>query len=107
MTRFTAPKRAPSSWSGRRPLRPRPRDKRAAKVLRSHSATRFVGFVDPSGAPSNPDWPPRHLLAYLLHRRPLLFADAVGLRVLCWRDASRGRVGVLTGQAAARLLLLQ
>ncbi|GJE98792.1 E1-like protein-activating enzyme [Phanerochaete sordida] len=63
---------------------------------------RLVGFVDPSGAPSNPGWPLRNLLAYLSHRHPSLFSDAAGLRVLCWRDAARSRVGIVKGPSSAQ-----
>ncbi|EKM57005.1 uncharacterized protein PHACADRAFT_254465 [Phanerochaete carnosa HHB-10118-sp] len=72
---------------------------------------RLIGFVDPSGAPSNPGWPLRNLLTYLAHRHSPLFSmdSASGLRVLCWRDVdpphdgrSRSRVGVVTGLASVQ-----
>lgn len=64
---------------------------------------RLVGFVDPSGAPSNPGWPLRNLLAFLAHRYPSLFSNSPsGLRVLCWRDMSRSRVGLVKGVANAQ-----
>ncbi|KAI8989203.1 E1-like protein-activating [Trametes punicea] len=44
---------------------------------------RTVGFVDPSAQPSNPGWPLRNLLAYLLVHHP---ETAKGVRILCWRD---------------------
>ncbi|KAI0634643.1 E1-like protein-activating [Trametes polyzona] len=69
---------------------------------------RTVGFIDPSAQPSNPGWPLRNLLAYLLALHP---ETANGVRVLCWRDpevpASGGwksRFGVVkqgTGAAPA------
>ncbi|KAI0922572.1 hypothetical protein AcV5_009509 [Taiwanofungus camphoratus] len=45
---------------------------------------RTIAFVDPSGAPSNPGWPLRNLLAYLRALHP---AACASVRVLCWRDA--------------------
>ncbi|KAI0760931.1 E1-like protein-activating [Trametes elegans] len=44
---------------------------------------RTVGFVDPSAQPSNPGWPLRNLLAYLLALYP---ETAQGVRVLAWRE---------------------
>ena len=72
-------------------------------------AERTVAFVDPSALPTNPGWPLRNLLAYLLALYP---ETAQGVRVLCWRDADapgagagwKSRVGVVrqgAGEGAA------
>ena len=74
-------------------------------------ADRTVAFVDPSALPSNPGWPLRNFLAYLLALYP---ETAEGVRVLCWRDAEapgaggawKSRIGVVRqgkgeGSAAA------
>ncbi|RDX46034.1 E1-like protein-activating [Lentinus brumalis] len=44
---------------------------------------RVIGFVDPSALPTNPGWPLRNLLAYLLALHP---ETAQGVRILCLRD---------------------
>lgn len=47
------------------------------------ASERTIAFVDPSALPTNPGWPLRNLLAYLLALHP---ECAQGTRVLCWRN---------------------
>ncbi|RPD60458.1 E1-like protein-activating [Lentinus tigrinus ALCF2SS1-6] len=65
---------------------------------------RVIGFVDPSALPTNPGWPLRNLLAYLLALHP---ETAQGVRILCWRDVEpptggwKSRFGILKQSGAA------
>lgn len=55
---------------------------------------RTIGFLDPSALPSNPGWPLRNLLAYLLALYP---ETAHGTRVLAWRDLEPPVAGSTAG----------
>ncbi|KAI0753952.1 hypothetical protein C8Q80DRAFT_1094252 [Daedaleopsis nitida] len=55
---------------------------------------RTIAFVDPSALPTNPGWPLRNLLAYLLALHP---ECAQGARVLCWRDVEPPAAGSVGG----------
>ena len=70
--------------------------------LPSRAPQCLVGFVDPSGAPSNPGWPLRDMLAYLAHQHSALLSAFVGLRVLCWRDTAYSRLGTVAGRLPAQ-----